>query len=96
MLNVKFFCKLNTGIKNVFDVGASGISSYPSKTGIFRTTGLFTAGLPSGATDFGALIIYGGGYYVHIYIGSDNSAMYIGVTIDKIAAPTNWKKVTIS
>lgn len=70
----------------------SGITTYPTTPGLYRVTSS-CAGLPSGATFYGVLAIFGaGGYYMHLFAGSDNN-LYYGYK-GSSGAPTSWRKVT--
>ena len=77
----------------VFNSSAtSGITSYPTTPGLYRVT-TSCAGLPSGATYYGVLAIFGAGtYYMHIFASSDNSLYY--AYKGSSGAPAKWYKVT--
>lgn len=65
------------------------ITEYPNRTGIFRV-GELAYGLPSSTNGYGTLMIYGGGYFTHIFRDVSNILWY-GTSTDEIVAPTNWR-----
>ena len=75
---------------------AATITAYPTKAGVYRV-GAQVAGLPSGGTGYGVLVIWDGGSYVfHLY--RDNSGtLYTSknsTVNDAVQAPASWSKHT--
>lgn len=68
-------------------------TTYPTQYGIWRGVGNNCAGLPSGASKYGVLLIYATGYVAHIYYDVVNQRMYFGKTDDSIKAPSSWIQI---
>lgn len=73
---------------------AATIKAYPTEAGIYRV-GAQVAGLPSGGTGYGVLVIWDGGSYAfHLY--RDNSGtLYTSknsTSNDKVQKPSSWSK----
>ena len=75
---------------------AATITAYPTKAGVYRV-GAQVAGLPSGGTGYGVLVIWDGGSYAfHLY--RDNSGTIYSAknstANDAVQAPASWSKHT--
>ena len=71
----------------------SGITTYPTTTGLFRLTGTLPAGMPSGANGYGVLAIFGaGGYFMHLYVDATQNLYYAEASSS--GAPSTWRKLT--
>lgn len=83
------------GMRNAvfYNTSTTGISSYPTTTGLFRTTGTLPAGMPSGASAYGVLTIVGAGtYYTHLYVDASQNMYY--AESSAAGAPSTWRKLT--
>ena len=67
-----------------------GIEAYPTECGVYRVTKKID-GIPNDASQYATLIIYGNGYFTHIYHDTFGR-MWIGYTADSVKAPT-WKEL---
>lgn len=91
--------KLNIDYRYITFKGleSKGITNYPTEVGIYRITHSLPAGLPADAGAYGALLIFGIGYYIHLYTDLNSNA-WIGRSGegagDSVAAPSVWKKLT--
>lgn len=75
---------------------AATITAYPTEAGVYRV-GAQVAGLPSGGTGYGVLVIWDGGSYAfHLY--RDNSGTIYSAknstANDAVQAPASWSKHT--
>lgn len=68
-----------------------GIDAYPTECGVYRIIKKID-GIPNDASQYAALIIYGNGYFTHIYHDTVSGRMWIGYTVDKVKAPT-WQEL---
>ena len=77
----------------------TGITTYPTKPGLYRVAGATVTGLPAGATKYGLLRIESAcpestyAYASHVYTDSNNG-VYMGYTSDTFGAPSNWVNIT--
>ena len=67
-----------------------GIEAYPTECGVYRVIKKID-GIPNDASQYATLIIYGNGYFTHIYHDTFGR-MWIGYTADSVKAPT-WKEL---
>ena len=67
-----------------------GIEAYPTECGVYRVIKKID-GTPNDASQYAALIIYGNGYFTHIYHDTFGR-MWIGYTADSVKAPT-WQEL---
>lgn len=58
---------------------------------MYRVTAGLT-GLPANVLGYGELLIYGLGYYIHMYTTTAGD-VFIGTTADSIVIPTNWVQI---
>ena len=68
-----------------------GIEAYPTECGVYRVTKKID-GTPNDASQYAALIIYGNGYFTHIYHDAVSGRMWIGYTSESVKPPT-WQKL---
>lgn len=69
------------------------LTAYPSVPGVYRVGQPSIAGLPTGITGYGCLVIFNGGsYWLHMYIDSNNGIYFSRK--DSSAKPTTWAKAT--
>ena len=67
-----------------------GVEAYPTECGVYRVIKKID-GIPNDASQYATLIIYGNGYFTHIYHDTFGR-MWIGYTADSVKAPT-WKEL---
>ena len=67
-----------------------GIEAYPTECGVYRVIKKID-GTPNDASQYATLIIYGNGYFTHIYHDTFGR-MWIGYTADSVKAPT-WQEL---
>lgn len=76
--------------KTLEGLSLNGISEYPTAVGVYRVTGNNgITGIPNNGS-YGVLIIAGMGYYLHIFIDSNNK-IYFSRT-DGLVVPTKWSQ----
>lgn len=68
-----------------------GIEAYPTECGVYRVIKKID-GTPNDASQYAALIIYGNGYFTHIYHDAAYGRIWIGYTADSVKAPT-WQEL---
>ena len=68
-----------------------GIEAYPTECGVYRVIKKID-GIPNDANQYASLIIYGNGYFTHIYYDIVSGRIWIGYTADKVKAPT-WQEL---
>lgn len=68
-----------------------GIETYPTECGVYRVTKKID-GIPNDASQYATLIIYGNGYFTHIYHDAVSGRMWIGYTADSVKAPA-WHEL---
>ena len=68
-----------------------GIEAYPTECGVYRVTKKID-GTPNDASQYAALIIYGNGYFTHIYHDAVSGRMWIGYTAESVKTPT-WQEL---
>ena len=80
-------------VQNLFS-SSSTITSYPTKPGIYRTTGtkVCTNSL-STLTGYGVLVIFQAVYGMHFYLDSNGTLIY-GYSGDTFGQPSTWNRVT--
>lgn len=69
-----------------------GIEAYPTECGVYRVVKKID-GIPNDSSQYATLIIYGNGYFTHIYHDVISGRMWIGYTADSVKAPTTWKEL---
>ena len=67
-----------------------GVEAYPTECGVYRVIKKID-GIPNDASPYATLIIYGNGYFTHIYHDTFGR-MWIGYTADSVKAPT-WQEL---
>lgn len=92
--------KILTSLTDIGNSSTATLQSYPTLPGVYRVgspTGI--AGLPSGITGYGALIVgNAGSYCFHIYI-DNNKSLYWGIitqaasSTSLITPPSKWRYV---
>lgn len=75
----------------------TGITSYPTKAGLYRITSQIT-GMPSDGGSYGVLAIFNAGTYIlHLFLDSGKKLYYgytsTGSSSAVISAPSEWRKV---
>lgn len=81
---------MHTAVLN--NTRTDGWTAYPTAAGIYRTTGTLWAGLPSGASAYGELLIVGAGdYYMHLYNDASGGLYYAHRS--GTGAPSTWTQV---
>lgn len=68
-----------------------GIEAYPTECGVYRVTKKID-GIPNDASQYAALIIYGNGYFTHIFHDVISGRIWIGYTADSVKAPA-WQEI---
>lgn len=68
-----------------------GIEAYPTECGVYRVIKKID-GTPNDASQYASLIIYGNGYFTHIYHDTVFGRIWIGYTDDSVKAPT-WQEL---
>lgn len=68
-----------------------GIEAYPTECGVYRVVKKID-GIPNNANNYASLIIYGNGYFTHIYYDVISGRIWIGATDDNVKAPT-WQEL---
>lgn len=68
-----------------------GVEAYPTECGVYRVIKKID-GAPNDASQYAALIIYGNGYFTHIYHDTVSGRIWIGYTADSVKAPT-WQEI---
>lgn len=68
-----------------------GVEAYPTECGVYRVIKKID-GIPNDASQYAALIIYGNGYFTHIYHDTAYGRIWIGYTADSVKAPT-WQEL---
>ena len=81
-------------VQNLFSTESS-VTSYPTKPGIYRTTGTKIFQNMTPRSNYGVLIIFKAVYGVHIYIDG-NSNMYYGYSGDTFKEPSTWWKPNVT
>ena len=71
----------------------SGITSFPTTAGVYRTTGNLPAGMPSGAQGYGTLVIWYSGYRLCIYACGGGDEVYFSISSGMSSPPTKWYKI---
>lgn len=69
-----------------------GITTYPTAVGVYRITAGKPTGLPGLASPYGELMIYGFGYFTHIYQGYSGD-IWVGRTEGTVQAPPSWNPI---
>lgn len=76
-------------VQNLFDTESS-VTSYPTKPGIYRTTGTnIFSNLKAPHGNYGMLIIFKAGYGLHIYV-DESGRFYWGRSGDSFGEPAQW------
>lgn len=75
-------------VQNLFASGSS-VTSYPTKPGIYRTTGTNIFKNMTPYSNYGMLMIFKSTYAAHFYVDSYGS-LYYGYTGDTFAEPSKW------
>lgn len=68
-----------------------GIEAYPTECGVYRVIKKID-GVPNDTSQYASLIIYGNGYFTHIYHDIVFERIWIGCTADSVKAPT-WQEL---
>lgn len=79
-------------VQNLFDTGATPITQYPNKPGIYMTTSNIFAHM-NPASSYGVLVIFKDVYGMHLYLDS-NTNLYFGFSGDTFGEPSTWRTVT--
>lgn len=72
---------------------SSGITSYPTKAGIYRITGS-NVGFPFSTYNYGTLIITSSGYINHIFVDSTSQKIWYSIGADSVSCPSTWWELT--
>lgn len=68
-----------------------GVEAYPTECGVYRVIKKID-GTPKDASQYASLIIYGNGYFTHIYHDVVSERIWLGYTDDSVKAPT-WQEI---
>ena len=68
-----------------------GVEAYPTECGVYRVIKKID-GIPNDASQYATLIIYGNGYFTHIYHDTVFERIWMGHTADSVKAPT-WQEL---
>lgn len=68
-----------------------GVEAYPTECGVYRVIKKID-GIPNDASQYATLIIYGNGYFTHIYHDTVSGRIWIGCTADSVKAPA-WQEL---